>query len=132
KGVTRRQMMRRPAPGKWSIAEILAHLAEGELVGGYRMRLILSANGTPIQAFDQNVWAKNSDYAHQDPHTSLEMFLVLRAANLALLQFIPKKMWNCYGMHEERGKETIARIVRMYAGHDLNHIGQIGRIVKQL
>src|SRR5262249_43172634 len=80
KGVTRRQMMRRPAPGKWSIAEILAHLAEGELVGGYRMRLILSANGTPIQAFDQNVWAKNSDYAHQDPHTSLEMFRVLRAA----------------------------------------------------
>lgn len=132
KGLTRKQMMARPAPDKWSIGEVLAHLAEAELVGGYRMRLILSADGTAIQAFDQDVWAKTSDYAHQDPHQSLEMFRVLREANLRLLKSISKKMWNHYGMHQERGKETIARVARMFAGHDINHTAQIEAIAERL
>ena len=131
-GLTRKQMMTRPAPDEWSIGEILAHLAEAELVGGYRMRLILSANGTAIQAFDQDVWAKNSDYAHQDPRQSLEMFRVLREANLRLLKSIPKKMWGYFGMHQERGKETIDRLARMLAGHDRNHIQQIVTIAQGL
>ncbi len=124
--------MTRPDPDRWSIGEILAHLAEAEVVGGYRMRMILGANGTPIQAFDQNIWAKNSDYARQDPLKSLELFRVLRQANLALLKSIPKKMWNYYGMHQERGKETIARVVRMHAGHDINHTRQIESMVRGL
>jgi uncharacterized damage-inducible protein DinB len=132
KGLRRKQMMTRPAPGKWSIGEILAHLAEAELTGGYRLRLILSANGTVIQAFDQDVWAKNSDYAHQDPRQSLEMFRVLREANLRLLKTIPKRMWLYYGMHQERGKETIDRVARMFAGHDVNHIEQIVSIARGL
>ncbi len=128
KGLTRQQMMTRPAADKWSIAEMLAHLADAELVGGFRMRLILGANGTVIQPFDQDVWASAFDYAHRDPRQSLEMFRVLRQANLGLLKSLPKKMWNYYGMHEERGKETIARVVRMFAGHDLNHAAQIEAI----
>jgi uncharacterized damage-inducible protein DinB len=130
--VSKQKLMKRPEPEKWSVGEILAHLAEAELVGGYRIRMILSSSGTPIQAFDQNVWAKNSDYAHQDPHRSFSLFRVLRESNLALLRSIRPKMWSCYGMHEERGKETIARIVQMYAGHDINHLGQIEKIVKQI
>lgn len=129
--LSRQQVRRRPAPGKWSIAEILAHLAETELVGGYRLRMILSSNGTPIQAFDQDVWARNSNYAAQDTQTSLRMFRVLRERNLALLRSLPKKKWTCYGMHAERGKETVARLAQMYAGHDLNHLAQIEKIVRQ-
>ncbi len=128
--LTRRQMRKRPAPGKWCIAEILAHLAETELVGGYRMRMILSKNRTPIQAFDQNVWAKNSNYARQDPRRSLHMFGTLRESNLALLKSLPRKKWNYYGMHAERGKETITRVAQMFAGHDINHLRQIERIAR--
>lgn len=130
KGLTREQMMTRPEPDKWSIVEILAHLAEAELVGGFRMRLILGANGTVIQPFDQDIWANAFDYAHRDPRQSLEMFRVLRQANLGLLKSLPPKMWNYYGMHQERGKETMARVVRMFAGHDLNHAAQIEAIAK--
>ncbi len=126
----RQQMRKRPAPGKWSIVEILAHLAETELVGGYRIRMILSKNGTPIQAFDQNVWARNSNYARQDPHRSLEVFRTLRASNLALLKSLPGKKWNFYGIHAERGKESIARVAQMFAGHDINHLQQIERIAR--
>ncbi|MBI3668763.1 MAG: DinB family protein [Acidobacteria bacterium] len=129
--LSRRQMRRRPAPGKWSIAEILAHLADTELVGGYRIRLILGSNGTPIQAFDQNVWARKANYAQQDPHKSLRTFRTLREANLRLLKSLPKKKWSNYGMHAERGKETIARVVQMFAGHDLNHLEQLARIARQ-
>ena len=129
--LSRQQLRKRPAPGKWSIAEILAHLSETELVGGYRMRMILGSNGTPIQAFDQNVWARNSNYAAQDPEKSLRMFRVLRESNLALLKSLPRKKWSHYGIHAERGKETIARVVQMFAGHDINHLQQIENIAKK-
>ncbi len=128
--LSRQLLRRRPAPGKWSIAEILAHLAETELVGGYRIRMILSANRTPIQEFDQNVWARNSNYAAQDLQKSLRMFRVLREANLALLRSLPKSKWRCYGIHAERGKESVTRVVQMFAGHDINHLMQIERIAR--
>lgn len=126
------QMRWRPAPGKWSIGEILAHLAETELVGGYRLRMILSKNGTPIQAFDQDIWARNSRYDKLDPKQSFSTFRTLRECNLTLLKSLPRSKWSRYGMHAERGKETVRRVTEMFAGHDLNHLQQIGRIARQL
>src|SRR5580700_592171 len=108
KPLSKKQLTQPPEPGKWSIAEILAHLADAELVGGWRMRLIVGHNGVPIQAFDQNVWAETFAYARRDPAASLETFRVLRESNLAMLGSLPKNLWENYGMHEERGKETIA------------------------
>ena len=129
RGVPRKKLDRRPAPGKWSVTEILAHLAETEWAVGWRLRSILSANGTPVQAFDQDAWAKTSNYAKQDPKKSLALFGTLRAENLALLKSIPKEKWEYYGMHQERGKETIAHIFRLLAGHDLNHLGQVAALL---
>ncbi len=129
KGVTKKQLVRRPAPKSWSIAEILAHLADGELVVGFRMRLVLGSNGTTIQAYDQDVWANFSRYARQDPRLSFEAFKSQREHNVQLLRRIPRKMWKYYGMHSERGKETIRRMTEMMAGHDINHLAQIRRIV---
>jgi uncharacterized damage-inducible protein DinB len=130
KPLSKQQLARRPEPGKWSIVEILAHLADTELVGGWRMRLILGSNGVSIQPFDQDVWAETLGYSRRDPKVSLETFRVLREANLAMLKSLPKNLWGNYGMHQERGKETIAHIVRMFAGHDLNHLEQVERIRK--
>ena len=129
RGRRRSQLTRRPGRGKWSVAEILAHLAEAEMVGGYRMRMILSANGTPIQAFDQDVWARVSSYGRQDPKHSLELFTALRRSNLALLRSLKPRQWRMYGMHSERGKETVARLATMFAGHDINHTRQIEKIL---
>ena len=131
KRLNKKQLARRPAPGKWSITEILAHLADTELVAGWRLRLILSQNGTPIQAFDQDVWADTFNYGRRDPKVSLETFRVLRQNNLALLKSAPKNLWENYGMHEERGRETVTHVVRMFAGHDLNHLRQVEKIAKE-
>jgi hypothetical protein len=130
KPLSKKQMRRRPAPGKWSIAEILAHLADTEIVGSWRMRLILGNDGTPIQGFDQDVWAETLNYVDRDPKESLKVFRVLRENNLAMLKSVPRKLWENHGMHSERGKETVERVVQMFAGHDLNHLQQIEKIAK--
>lgn len=130
KHLSQKQLRKKPAPGKWSIAEIVAHLADVEVVASWRMRLILSSDGTPIQGFDQDVWAKTFRYAEQDADHSLKVFRVLRENNLALLQQVPRKLWQNHGMHSERGKETIGHIVRLFAGHDLNHLQQVKTMAK--
>jgi hypothetical protein len=130
KHLSNKQMRKKPAPGKWSIAEIIAHLADTEVVASWRVRLILGSNGTPIQGFDQDVWAAKFLYQDQDPRQSLKIFRVLREGNLSLLKRVPRKLWQNHGMHSERGKETIGHIVQLYAGHDLNHLQQVKSIAK--
>ena len=129
KGVPAAKLHKRPAPEKWSVAEILAHLADSEMVRGWRMRQILGAPGTPIQAFDQDAWAISGHYEKRDPRKSVELFRVVREANLALLKSLAPEQWKHHGMHAERGVETIEHLVRMYAGHDINHTKQVERIV---
>ncbi len=130
KGKKSARLTKRPAPGKWSVAEILAHYADGEIAISWRLRQILSSDGVAIQAYDQDSWAATFNYARRDPRESLENFRTLRAANVALLRSMPKKLWDNHGMHSERGKETISYIVHMVAGHDMNHLRQIEGILK--
>jgi uncharacterized damage-inducible protein DinB len=130
KGLDKKKLSKRPAPGKWSITEILAHLADAEVVGSWRMRIVLNQNGAPIHAFDQDIWATTFNYQKSDPKRSLETFRVLRENNLAMLKKLPKELWENYGQHTERGKETVTQIVGMFAAHDLNHLGQVEQIAK--
>jgi len=130
-GLSAEELARRPAPGKWSIQELAAHLADDELVGAYRMRMILSSPGTAIQAFDQDIWARTGRYASIETKTSVEVFRTLRQANLSLLRSLTPAEWNLYGIHAERGAESIRDIAMYYAGHDLNHFTQIEAILQQ-
>ena len=131
RGRSRKQLARRPAPGKWSVAEILAHLSESEIVLGWRFRMMLSQNGSPIQAFDQDLWAKGGQYAHCEVRHSLALFRAVREANLRLLESLSAKQWKHYGMHSERGRESIADTADLLAGHDVNHRLQIENILKK-
>ena len=127
-GLSVEQLDYRPAPGKWSIREIVAHLADDELVGAYRIRLILSAPGTAIQAFDQDVWATAGLYATRELSESLALFRALRLANLKLLQSLNDEEWEMSGVHAERGVESVRDIAMYFAGHDINHFQQIESI----
>ena len=130
KGKTRRQLTIRPAPERWSAAEITAHFGDAEVAISWRLRQILSTNGVAIQGYDQNAWAATFDYAHRDPRQSLQFFSALRAGNIALLKSVPRKLWENYGIHSERGNESVSRVVSMVAGHDLNHLRQLEAILK--
>jgi hypothetical protein len=107
----------------------VAHLAEDELVGAYRIRLILSEPDIAIQAFDQDAWAVIGRYAQIEPQVSLTLFRSLRAANLALWYVLTPEEWDRAGIHAERGRESVRDIATYYAGHDLNHFAQIEAIL---
>jgi hypothetical protein len=129
RGIPASRLRKRPAPGKWSVAEILAHLADSEMVRGWRIRQILAAPGSQIQAFDQDVWASTGHYEKRDPRKSIELFRVVREANLALLKSLTPEQWRHHGLHEERGEQSIEHLARLSAGHDINHVTQIEKLV---
>ena len=127
-GLSPAQLKWRPEPAKWSIAEIIAHLADAEVVASWRMRSVIGENGITIQPFDQDAWASVFNYRSRDTKRSLEVFRVLRENNLTMLKELSPETWDNFGMHLERGKESIAHLARMFAGHDTNHVLQIERI----
>jgi hypothetical protein len=129
KGVSASNLRKRPAPGKWSIAEIVAHLADTELVGGFRIRFILGEPGASLQGFDQDVWVTALHYDKRNVRKFFEQYRALREANLALLKTLTPEQWKQHGLHAERGPESVETIVRMFSGHDINHFQQIERIL---
>ncbi len=131
-GLTTNQMRRRPARQKWSIAEIIGHLYDTEVVYGYRYRLSLSQPGSPIPGYDQARWVE--ELRHRDRakvKRLLERIRVAREGTLDLLRQVPRRNWERYGIHAERGKETVRRTMELIAGHDLNHLDQIKAIRKK-
>lgn len=130
-GRSAEDLRRTASPSRWSIAQIVAHLADAELVGAYRFRMILSSPGTPIQAFDQNDWAREMAYEARDPGASLALFTALRAAQLALVRSVDDAKLDRFGVHAERGNESVRYLLSLYAGHDLNHLGQIERLLAE-
>jgi hypothetical protein len=131
-GLSTQDFGKRPTPQKWSIREIVAHLADDELVGAYRIRLILSAPGTEIQAFDQDVWSRTGRYSTADVKESLAVYRALRHKNLKLLRSLHAEEWDMLGVHAERGVESLRDIARYFAGHDINHFLQIESMRWQL
>ena len=115
----------RSSSGQWSAAQVLSHLAEGELVFAYRIRMIARSSGINIQAFDQNVWIEHSTYLTDDPILAIQVIDAVRQANLAYIRSLQPNDYENYGIHSERGKESVRDLIRMYAGHDLNHLRQI-------
>lgn len=122
-------LTRPEAPGKWSVAGVLQHLADSEGINGQRIRLMLVEDTPPIMAYDQDAWARVFNYAGADPGLALRDFTALRAANLRLWGSLDQAALARAGMHAERGPETAGKLIRLLAGHDLVHLRQIGRIL---
>jgi hypothetical protein len=115
-----------PAPGKWSAAEIIAHLADCELVFGFRLRQTLAENAPTIQPFDQEKWA--ATYTGVPAKQALEVFTALRGWNLRLIGLALPQAAERPVTHPERGMMTFLTIVETMAGHDLNHLGQLKKL----
>ncbi len=115
-------------PGKWSMRHVVQHLADAELVGAFRYRMILAHDRPALQGYDQDRWAEELRYADSDLQGALEQFSALRAANLRLLERTSPDERRRVGIHAERGEESVEHLLRMYAGHDLVHLRQLARI----
>lgn len=119
---------RRPMPDKWSAKEIINHLADGEIVYGFRYRKILAEPGTPLVAFDQDRWADGLLYRELPLKTSLESFAALRNHNLAVLKAQRPEAWDRAGAHPEYGTLSLRQLVLHLVDHDRNHTAQVERL----
>ncbi len=117
-----------PAPGKWSAAEIVCHLADCEIVFGFRLRQTLAEDGPTIQPFDQDKWA--AMYHGVQASLALETFTVTRKWNLRLIHAALPAAAGRTVIHPERGAMTFQTLVETMAGHDLNHLGQLRHIAE--
>ncbi|MBA3887600.1 MAG: DinB family protein [Acidobacteria bacterium] len=81
-----------------------------------------------MTGYDQDLWAERLRYDEVEPSDAIEQFSVLRRRNLRLLQRTPEAALQRVGVHVERGEESLAHLVRLYAGHDLLHLRQVERV----
>jgi len=128
KGLTEKQLATKPAPGKWSIKEIAAHLADGEVILGSRYRMVAAHDRPALPGYDQDAFVERLGPMNTTTTDLIDDFSMVRAANLGLLLRLPKDAWERVGLHSERGEESIDFMVHMYAGHDRIHLSQIETI----
>jgi uncharacterized damage-inducible protein DinB len=127
-GVSEAQLSRPESPGKWSMRQVVQHLADSDLVWGYRVRMVLAQERPPLTGYDQDLWAERLHYERQPIDEALDRFAVLRRSNLWLLTHGSPADLQRVGVHAERGEESVGHMIRMYAGHDLLHLRQLERI----
>jgi|ERR1041385_3200869 hypothetical protein len=113
------------SPGKWSVRQIVAHLADADLVAAHRFRQMLAEENPTLMAFDQDKWTQNLDYGKRKPKQSLETFRRIRGENYELLKDLPEAAFQRTGNHTERGQMTILNLLEGMAEHAESHARQL-------
>ena len=122
----------RSNPEKWCILEILAHLADIEIVYGYRLRQMLADEKPVIAPMDQDAWAKNLGYLHASAPELVAMYGLNRHHNLRLLRLLKAEDLEKSAFHPEYKKDvTVGRLVEQMAGHGVNHLAQIEKLKRE-
>ncbi|HEY2013613.1 MAG TPA: DinB family protein [Bryobacteraceae bacterium] len=116
------------APGKWSVRQIVAHLADAEMVGAHRFRQVIAEDNPTLIAYNQDAWTANLDYARRKPKQSLETFRRIRGENYELLKGLPEAAFERAGNHTENGRMTLLQLLEGYAGHAESHARQLQAI----
>jgi hypothetical protein len=113
------------APGKWTIRQIVAHLADMEMVAAHRFRQVIAEDNPTLVAVDQDKWAANLDGGRRKPKQSLETFRRVRAENYELLKDLPAATFARTGNHTENGPMTLGKLLEGYAEHAEAHARQL-------
>lgn len=130
-GLSSKELDWRPAPGKWSIKQVLAHLADGEVMVGSRLRMVAAMDRPTIVGYDQDAFVANLGVDQLTAEQWLDAFRSMRDLNIALLSRVSKDAFTRIGVHTERGDESLGHMVFLYAGHDLIHEQQIASLILQ-
>ena len=115
-------------PGKWSMIEVANHLADSDLVVGFRLRMILAHDRPEITAYDQDLWANQLRYREAKLSDVLDQLEAVREGNLRIARRLTPEQLGRVGVHSERGGESVGYLLRLAAGHDLVHLDQLARI----
>jgi DinB superfamily len=131
-GLTEEELEFRPAPGKWTIREIVIHLCDSEIVGSHRIRKIFAEDNGLLIGYDQDQWAKRLNYGKRNLSLAVDLFRLLRKSTAELFEDATESDWQRVGTHNERGPISVADLVQLYADHAENHVAQIRQIRLQL
>ena len=129
RGVSDARLRAPEREGKWSVMQVLQHLADTEIVYGYRWRVSVAEPGAPLVGYDQDAWADRLHYREAEVGEVLEEICVMRRRNLRLLEALSDEELDRVGMHSERGPESVRKSRALVAAHDLLHRAQIARIL---
>lgn len=117
-----------PAPGKWTVRQIVCHLLDSELVACMRFRSVIAEDNPTLPAYDQDAWATNLHYEQRKLSPTMELFRKLRKTNYELLHDLPEEAFRRPAIHSETGPLTLLDLVKSYASHVENHARQIQEV----
>jgi hypothetical protein len=121
----------KPSPEKWSVRQIVAHLADAEAANVVRFRQVIAEDDPTLVPFDQNAWAEKTDYDKRKPSQALETMRQLRADNYQLLKDLPAETFSRTGNHLRRGTMSLLDMLRLFAEHAEKHAVQIRELRSQ-
>ncbi len=116
------------APGKWSVCQVVQHLGDSDLVGAFRVRMMLAHEGPTLPGYDQDLWVERLHRGDADLGTALAEFTAMRLSNVRLLERATPEDLERVSIHAERGSESVGHMMRLLAGHDIIHLRQVTRI----
>src|SRR5262245_28156840 len=114
-----------PAPGRWSILEIAAHLADAELLASARIRRVLTQDRPEMHGYKQELWAQSLKYRLQNIEAVSARFVLLRRENAALLDMIGEEAWRLKGRHDANSELTLREVIADYRTHTAKHLEQM-------
>lgn len=117
----------RPAPGKWSVHEVVCHCADSETTASVRIRFLIGEDNPTIVGYDQDRWARRFDYHGLPLDLALRQVEQVRAWTADLIRRLPDSAWERAGTHTESGRYRAARWLALYAEHLEVHARQIER-----
>lgn len=118
-------LLNRPGREGWSVRDVVVHLADAELVGALRFRMILAGEKPALPVYDPDTWKRRLHYLWRSPEASLSLFQQTRFASAEMLRQCSASDWERVGVHPERGEVTLGELLTQYAGHASEHVAQI-------
>lgn len=118
-------LLNRPGREGWSVRDVVVHLADAELVGALRFRMILAGEKPALPVYDPDTWKRRLHYLWRSPEASLSLFQQTRFASAEMLRQCSASDWERVGVHPERGEVTLGELLTQYAGHAPEHVAQI-------
>lgn len=118
-------LLSRPGRDGWSVRDVIVHLADAELIGALRFRMVLAGEKPPLPVYDQETWKKRLHYLWRSPEASLSLFQQTRFASAEMLRQCSASDWERVGVHPEHGEMTLGQLLVTYAEHAIEHVAQI-------
>lgn len=127
-GLTAEELKNKIIPNKWSIAEIIIHLADAEIIGSCRIRQAFTEHPGPFPFYKEAEWAVKLNYQQQPIeyiNTNIDLFELLRKTSVAIFECCTEDDWLKTGLHPERGEMTLREVLELYADHSERHLEHI-------